>query len=138
MDFFESKAKKNAKRLMETCNAFIDKYESNSCGVPSAKDDIDAVLMKQLDAAKQELDRWDNTVDYVRVAHTLLANITFDLLSSGRYHIYAGTLNPMSCAKNLMTIYEKSMEYGKSRGEVTEEEIKQQHDMLMDNISEVG
>ena len=136
---FGGKAEKNYKKVLDTCNSYIEKYErENREGTLSAKEDLDTVIKQQLDASKQELGMWPDSVDYVKVAHTLLAHSSFDLLATGRYNVYTGVINPMSCAPNLLHIYKKAMEYGKSIGMVTDAEIKEQYDMLMKQISEVG
>ena len=79
-----------------------------------------------------------SSVNFEKVAHTILAHTTFDMLASGRYHLYARILNPMNCSANLMLIYDKAMDYGVKIGMVTKDEQAQQRAYLLECISEVG
>ncbi len=89
--------------------------------------------------AKDEVSEWkDYDTDYITIAHTMMAHATFDLLASGKYHLYAGMLNPMSCASNLMDVYKACMEYGVMHNMLDEETRQEQYDYLLKCISEVG
>ena len=68
----------------------------------------------------------------------MLAQATFDMLASGRYHLYTGILNPLNCSANLMLVYDNSMSYGVKIGMITKEEKKEQREYLLKCISEVG
>lgn len=133
------KAYNNAMKLLGCCLLAVEKYEKegNPLG-PSCAADISEVLIERFVRAKDEFDEWDNTINFDRVAHTMLANATFDMLASGRYHLYAGILNPMNCSANLMLVYDKSMDYGIRIGMITEKEKAEQRDYLLKCISEVG
>lgn len=130
-------AQKNADKLLEICNNYIEQYEAeNPKGEISAKKDINVELNKWISEAMDELRTFDDSVDYVKIAHTMLANITFDLLVSGKYHVDHGILVPWNCSPNLMFIYRKSMEYAESIGAVSTEEVEQQFDYLRICINE--
>jgi hypothetical protein len=89
--------------------------------------------------AKDEISNWkDYDTDYIQIAHTMLAHATFDLLASGKYHLYRGMLNPMSCAENMMDVYKASMEYAFKKNFIDEQTQKEQFEFLMKCISEVG
>lgn len=136
------KAKKNTDRLMNICADLIYKYEQlneDPHVVPSCKNDLLASVKVEMDAAYEEIAGWkDSEIDYIRVAHSALARHSFDLLASGKYHIYTGMLNPMSCASNIMSVYSRCMQWGVERGELTEEERKEQSDYLHRQMSIVG
>ena len=79
---------------------------------PSCEDDVINLLKSRILEAKAEIADWkDYDTDYIKIAHTMLAHATFDLLATGKYHLYRGLLNPMSCAENLMDVYKASMTY---------------------------
>ena len=133
------KAYNNAMRLLGCCLLAVEKYEKESDIIaPSCAEEISDVLIERFVCAKDEFDEWDETVNYDKVAHTMLANATFDMLASGRYHLYAGILNPLNCSANLMLLYDKSMAYGVRIGMVTKEEKREQREYLLKRILEVG
>lgn len=137
--FFRNRIyKKNSTRLLDICGELIDKYQNSSCK-PSCRPDLIDLIKIRVDAAKDEITEWkDYDTDYIKIAHTMLAHATFDLLASGRYHIYAGVLNPLSCADNLMDVYKASMEYGVKNSLLDEETREEQYRYLISCIANVG
>ena len=134
------KMKKNYNKLIQMCSDIIEQYESdNKKIVPSCKADMLIEIKKTVDQFKDELSTWeDHDTDYYKIANTRIAHASFDLLASGKYHLYYGILNPMSCASKLMTVYNKSMEEGLQRGEFDEAIKEEQLKYLKKCISEVG
>jgi hypothetical protein len=116
------------------------KYEKfNERFAPSCLPDLKKSISCQLRAAKNEISEWeDYDTDYDEIAHSMLFHTTFDLLASGHYHMYAGILNPMSCASNLMTINKKVLEWSVSKGNMTEEKKEEQHRLLVQAIMRIG
>ena len=133
------KAYNNAMKLIGCCLLAVEHYEKESnILAPSCVEEVSNTLIECFIRAKDEFDEWDESVDYDKVAHTMLAHATFDMLASGRYHLYTGILNPLNCSANLMLVYDKSLEYGVRFGLITKEEKKEQRDYLIKCISEVG
>lgn len=134
------KAKKNSAKLLDHCLFYIQKYEqTNTKTVPSCADDMKEILSQRISRAYDEIAEWeDYDTDYIKIAHTMLAHASFDLLASGSYHIYYGVLNPMSCSSNLMTVYNKVMEWGVAHNLLDAEEKESQYRYLLQCISEVG
>lgn len=133
------KAYNNAMHLLGCCVAAVEKYEKEGdILTPSCVDDITDILLDRFALAKDEFDEWDDAIDYEKIAHTMLAQATFDMLASGRYHLYAGILNPLNCSSNLMLVYDKAMAYGIRIGMVTPAEKIEQRQYLLRCISEVG
>lgn len=137
---FFNKAKRNTKKLLNVCENLIDEYEAcNTRLSASCKGDLIASINSELQRAQDEISEWeDYDTDYVKIAHTLIAHHTFDLLSSGRYHIYFGMLNPLGCSSNLMTVYQETMKWGVKHQLLTEEERQEQYEYLVRLISQVG
>lgn len=137
---FFNKAKRNTKKLLNTCGNLIDKYElCNTRLAPSCKIDLITSINDELQKAQDEIAEWeDYDTDYVKIAHTLLAHHAFDLLSSGKYHIHFGTLNPIGCSSNLMIVYQESMKWGVRNQLLTEAERQEQYKYLISCIAEVG
>lgn len=129
--------RKNSERLFNILSELIDNYEDQF--KPSCKDDISKILIQKIEAAKEEISEWkDFDTDYIRIAHSMLANTSFEMLVSGKYHIYAGHLNPMSCAHNLMLIYNKSMDYAVKINEINLETQEAEYELLQKQISTIG
>lgn len=132
-------ANKNTKRLINICEKLIEKYESDVFAKPSCKHDLMAYIKNEVEQSKNEIAEWeDHDTDYIKIAHTMLANDTFDLLTSGKYHIYRGILNPMKCTDSLLKVYDESMSWGVKNGMIDAETKEEQRSYLFKCISEVG
>lgn len=138
MLFTNKTVKQNSTRLAKICEDLIEKYQSHN-SLPSCKDDLMEVINTRIHAAKKEIAEWkDYDTDYIKIAHTMLSHATFDLLVSGKYHLYYGILNPMSCANNLQDVYKASMEYGVKTNIIDETTRKEQEQYLFECIFHVG
>ena len=92
MFFTNRNYKKNSTRLLNICEELIEKYQTNSCK-PSCKTDLLDLIGSRVAAAKTEIIEWkDSDTDYIKIAHTMLAHATFDLLASGRYMLVCSIL----------------------------------------------
>lgn len=134
-------SKGNKERLFDIYLKLIEHYESecdSNSNVPSCIPDMQKWLERRSSSAQEEIAKWDKSTDYIKIAHSLLSHATFDLLTSGKYHIYRGTLNPMSCASHLLHIHNKAMEYAVKIGEITEHESCNETLYLKECIAEVG
>lgn len=132
------KYKKNSARLLNICKDLIRKYQGQNCK-PSCEDDVINLLKSRVLEAKAEIADWkDYDTDYIKIAHTMLAHATFDLLATGKYHLYRGLLNPMSCAENLMDVYKASMTYALENKFIDEVTQREEYAYLLKCISEVG
>lgn len=123
------------KVFYELCEETIDLYEASnnlSCKqeiLPDLK-----LTLKQVDPSLLP-----ENMNRLKVrACSSLAHITFDLLSSGKYHLYRGVLNDFSAAPNLLKVYRACMDYALEIGEIDDFTRKDQETFLMENISSVG
>ena len=129
--------KKGSELLLSTCRKLIAKYENPQ--FPSCESDIIACLNKNNLSSPEIVIKWQNSnADFEFVSNALLSKITFNFLSSGKYHLYAGELNPLSCAGNLMRVYNGAMQYAVDNGYTTTESKEEQYQNLLQLISEVG
>lgn len=129
-----------SERLLDLCEKYIDKYESaNTALYVSCKGDLIEALTAMMKNPMQQQDTatWGANTNYDRVAHLVMANMSYDLLIKGRYSIGPGQLNPTSCAPSLLYIYDKCMEYAVANGEISEEDCQKQRRVLMICISNV-
>ena len=137
---FGNNYRKNAKRLVDICEHFIEEYEAQSAQrIPSCKNDLLTEIKARVEADKKDIATWkDYDTDYIKIGHSLLANASFDLLASGHYHIYYGVLNPMTCSACLMAVYNGSMKWAVNKGLIDEDTRKEQYEYLLKCISEIG
>lgn len=131
--------KRNKDVLYETYIKLIELYElENALDIPTCKSDLSKWFYERTSSKQAEIANLDDTTDYHNLAHKLLSHATFDLLTSGKYHIYRGTLDPLTCADNLMFIHKKALEYGIKIGEITDDDKNKETLYLKKCISEVG
>ena len=139
MSIFNLFSKKVGKyeKFLSDCEKAILSYESDR--IPSCKNDlIEAVKVMTNDAKPQISSGLIPPQIYDEFINKLLANCSFDLLASGKYHICRGKLNSMSCASNLMSVHNKSIEYALNKGIITRAEKEEDYDYLMECINNVG
>lgn len=138
--FQKRKTKKRMEKLWGFCEYHIMEYEKRcSYTVPSCLPDLKKQIWQIINSYADEIRDWnDAEVNYDYISHCLISQCAFDLLASGRYHLYAGMLNPMSCAMKMKIVYELNMEYALEIGELTKEEIEEQFRFLQKRIKEMG
>lgn len=131
---------KNSTRLLNICADLIEKYQHPpNHFVPSCKSYLLKLIKKRVSKEKQEISEWkDCDTDYIKIAHTLLVNATFDLLASGNYHIYTGQLSTMNCSYNLLAVYKASMEWAVKMNYINEETKQVEYRKLDKSISQIG
>lgn len=129
---------KNSTRLFNICRDLIRKYERHDMN-PSCEGSVMELIERRVYDAKDELSTWkDSEVDYIMVAHSQIVSATFDLLVSGKFHLYYGVLNPMSCASNMIDVYDSCMEWAFNNHQIDDDTRKEQRELLNTGISEIG
>lgn len=124
-------------KLLSDCEKTIISYETET--VPSCKEDLIEAIKRMTDGAKNDINNGlIPPSQYVEFINKLLSNCSFDLLASGKYHIYRGMLNPMSCSANLMSVHNKSIDYALSNNLITQKQKEQDYSYLMECISNIG
>ncbi len=133
------KGAKNLASLMVACRELIKIYEKDSIS-PSCADDLMHYVIDNMIAENiKEILQWDISSDeLITVINKMFAHASFDLLASGKYHIYRGHLNEMTCSTNLMKVYKCSMFYAVEKNIISEKERKEQYDYLIECINRVG
>lgn len=138
MPFFKKTNGANVEKLLNICIELIESYEKHETH-PSCKHDLMLYVQNTVNISKKEILQWKiSTTEYITVANKLLAHGGFDLLTSGRYHIGAGHLNPFSCSPNLFDVYNQSMEYAVTNNIIDEKTKVEQYNYLIKCIKEMG
>ena len=134
-DIFKKKSRYDT--FIEDCRKAVIAYEDDT--QPSSADDLVNAIKKMTSDAKANINRGEIPPDqYSVLIYKLISNASFDLLTSGKYHIFRGMLNPMSCAGNLMTVHRKCLKYALENNMITEEQEKEDMDYLIEQIQMVG
>ncbi len=124
-------------KFLSDCEMTIISYEKET--VPSCKNDLIEAIKLITSNAKNEINRGlIPPSEYTVLINKLLANCSFDLLSSGKYHIYRGQLNPMSCSANLMSVHNESIDYALKNNLITQAQKEEDHEYLIECINNAG
>lgn len=135
------RAKKAHDKFVSTLKNILLSYEKdrNSHKLASGVSAVDDVMQySNIMIKKEDFSTWEESIDYVQVANALISQTAFDLLTSGKYHLYTGMLNPMSSAPSLMHMYRCAMNYALSKGLIDQETVLQQEQLLLQQIKSVG
>lgn len=104
--------------------------------------DFDVVrehVEKGLDINKEQfLELVQKSGSVYKYIYTVIANISGDMVESGRYHIYRGVLNPMGPGENLLKIFDFAMDELVKIGEMNKEHAEAQKKAIRENIKNVG
>lgn len=139
LDFLKKDSKKLSRydMFLTDCEKTIISYENDS--QPSCKEDLMNAIKEMTHDATSSINKGELPPSrYGEFIHKLLSNCTFDLLASGKYHLYRGMLNPMSCASNLMMVHNKSLEFALQNNMITQKEIEDDSEYLRECIHQVG
>lgn len=134
-----SKVNKNKSKFFSLCEQFVLKYEKNNFGVPSCKDEIMTEIKAEINSSSDVKEFFsDESNDYTLYANILISNMAFNMLTSGKYHLHYGILNPIGISKNLLAVYNGAMEWALENNQITCEEKEKEYELLMEGISQVG
>ncbi len=127
----------NYEKFLLDCQKVIVSYEKDT--IPSCKDDLIDAIKIMTNGAKNEINKGlIPPSQYDALINKLLANCSFDLLTSGKYHIGRGMLNTMSCSSNLMSVHNGSIDYALKNNMITQSQKDEDHEYLMECINNVG
>lgn len=131
------KYEKNLKRfnfyISEVVNKANAKYTTPDC-YPYIKPQLDSTIEK----SKSQIENWNEETDVCTLAYKTLYNITFDLVSSGKMHLYRGQLDPMKPNDKLLYIIDECIDYFVKNGFISHNDAKEQKEILQENITSVG
>jgi hypothetical protein len=99
------------------------------------KDEIKKEIFNHPNAIKQAL---NEGITLEQWAHTVIANLSSDLLESGEYHLYRGVLNPDGPAKDLLRLYDTAIQELVSIGAIDVSKGELEKNAIRKNIKNVG
>ncbi len=136
---FNFKARRNLKKLKATFGQVLQhECQENSisfvsCCVPL----VDRLLpLCKTKASRTDASRWPENFDYIELSYRLIISFSFDLVSSGQYHIYRGMLSPQGEA--LYKLYRHNLHHALERNLLSEQDYIEQLDIIRENIDSVG
>lgn len=130
---------KNRQRILSRCKQIVLNCEKEIPQISSSSwGDLENYLKPLLKSCACEISEWENcNNDYIDISYKLLSSATYDLLTSGRYHLARGYLSPMGCAKNLQYIHKKVLLYAVDNNLITESEMDEDLFSLKEDIYKI-
>ena len=124
-------------KFLSDCEMIIVSYEKET--IPSCKSDLIESIKLITSNAKNEINKGLIPYsEYNVLINKLLANCSFDLLASGKYHIHRGQLNPLTCSANLMSVHNESIDYALKNNLITQAQKEEDYKYLIECINNVG
>ena len=121
--FFTRKARflKNKRLIMFLANEYIDKLEADAPG-SSCKEDLMKKISSHIDEFESDFATYtEKHNDFNLVAKSMVNTDSFDLVTSGKYHLF-GRMNNAGPAKNLIHVHKAAVKDALDSGLITQEE----------------
>ncbi len=136
---FNRKAKRNLKKLEETfITVLLYECNKNDVSFSHCKEPLVAQLrfVSETRSSIEDAARWPTNFDYFDLSYKLIVSFSFDMISSGRYHIHRGMLT--SQGESLRLMHKHALHYIFSRGLISEQDYTDQISIISENIDSVG
>lgn len=134
MSEYETNLKRFWFYLDEIINRASLKCQLTADCKPILQEYIDPVV----DRSKEEIAKWNAYTDVEMFAYKVIYNASFDILSSGKVHVYRGQLDPVGPGQRLLQIVYDCLDYYQKNGYATKADVEDQIHYLLENISSVG
>lgn len=129
---------KNMRRFEQMVSDLLDSMEDSfTDGKPSAKPIVMEALKPYLQNYTESSKNWDD-FDYANYSYSTIFHIAFDALSSGRFHISTGSINPLGPGPHLLKIVHTCLNWSCDNGYITDEEKAETISCLNNNIHSAG
>lgn len=130
---------KNLKKLRKFMLDIVDETERLiDDGKPSCKKYILEEYSNIAKELRADSEVWEDDFDYTSVSYKLLYYISFNLLTSGRIHVYRGILDESKGASHMKKICEVCLDWCEENELISEDERQEQLGTLYKKISLVG
>lgn len=112
---------KNIRNLKQSVMNLLNDVESKNshCRVFSCRRQV-AEAFERYIRLFSDLGEPFSEQDIRRMSYVVLDNITHDLLTTGKLHIYSGVLSPIG--ESALYVFKKMQQYAVEHGELTQEE----------------
>lgn len=135
----DEKAYANLNRIRIRARLYLQNMEATiNDSLPNCQELImealEIILNNSFEAAKS----WDSSFDYDKHTYMVIYKISYELLLSGRFHIYRGVLNPYDESTHLIGVFRQCLEWMVQKGYIDEDYKIGELQMLWDEIQQVG
>jgi len=143
MSLFSKKKRKEIEyqqSLFDLCKKYIVKSESSlEVSSRSCQTELLQIIKKHI-SEFTDLDEIfeDPTSDIDMYANIVISNVTFDMLVTGKYHLYYGVINPMGIGPTLLKVYEGAMEWSLNHKYIDLKTKTEQFEYLKSRIATIG
>ena len=132
-----NKPNNNKKRMYSTIEDLVKKLDNINDGHIKCERVLLSSIKECMDNSTYSFEDVQDT-EFEIEAYKLIYSFSFDLLCSGQFHVYRGVLNELNESTHLMKICKKCLDYACKIGSITEDERKEQLEILRDEIRCVG
>ena len=122
--------KNTTKNLLLHCSAVLRYVDSSSYGIS-----IYNIVFPEVKSAVKS-PTFQIETDVVSQSYSLLASISFRLLSTGEFHFYTGSLT--ETGKSIKNLFDCCLSWLRKNDKISEEEVKEIEKEMHRNIREVG
>jgi len=127
------------KKFLDTFEYTIDTLENSfNDALPSCKILLLNSVQPIVDNSIEQSRNWDENFNYTSMVYKTLYNLCFDLLSTGRFHIYKGILNPLNESQHLLKMLYSCLDYYVDNNYIDKSTKNEQLKILEENIANVG
>lgn len=134
MKFFNklnaSKEVKAALGILEEASCTLD-----NSAFQMVRDQIEEIIMNRPDEFTELVKKGTSPRQWV---YSIIANITGDLVESGKYHLTRGYLNPMGPGENILQLFDMAVDELVGTNTIDEKDAKEQKSTIRENIKSVG
>lgn len=130
----EDPSRRRSAYLRDTIRNYTISFQSNR--YPSCESIVMDGIERMIRDSYDEFAEWDDSEDYNKIALTILYNTSFDIVATGKYHIYYGVLSPIG--KQLQTVCRSSLEKAFALGYIDKEALDDQVSVLTTSVANIG
>lgn len=138
MFFKRKKTQDNKSLFLNVIQRYIADADNHSTTFGSCEEYIMPQIKSIVSKSENEIKTYKDDEYVELMAVKVLYNVCFDALSSGELNMYRGQLDPMKPGNKLIYIVEECLSYYLEHGIASRDQIKDQMDILWENIESVG
>lgn len=127
---------KNARALYHSAECLLREMEGQS--YPFGSKPILECIEQQIKSDLKDIRTYKPGFDYNYSATVMIENISYDLVGSGKYHIYTGTLNPLGPGRAIRRIHNRILDHAVAKEYLPADEAEEIRDQLSKQIRWVG
>ena len=134
MKFFD---KLNASKEVKAALGILDEASCtfDNPAFQMVRDQIEKIIMSRPDEFTNLVKKGTSPRQWV---YSIIANITGDLVESGKYHLTRGVLNPVGPGEDLLRLFDAAVDELVGANTIDDKNAKEQKSAIRENIKSVG